>query len=63
MTNDIAYPSVELILDLHEQIMAEGDAMEPGVRRENAIASALYYILEGFFEQVPKMIHDKAVHS
>ena len=63
MTNDIAYPSVELILDLHEQIMAEGDAMEPGVRRENAIASALQYISEGFSEEVPETIHDKTVHS
>ena len=62
MTDDFAYPSVELILDLHEQIVAEGDATEPGVRSENAIASALQYISEGFFGEVPETIHGKAVY-
>ena len=62
MTDDFAYPSVELILSLHEQIVAEGDATEPGVRSENAIASALQYISEGFFGEVPETIHEKAIH-
>ncbi len=62
MTDDLAYPSVELILELHEQIVAEGDITEPGVRSEDAIASALQYISEGFFGKVPETIHEKAVH-
>ena len=62
MTDDFAYPSVELILHLHEQVVTEGDATEPGVRSENAIASALQYISEGFFGEVPETIHGKAVH-
>jgi len=62
VTDDLAYPSVELILDLHEQIVAEGDTTEPGVRSEDSIASALQYISEGFFGEVPETIHDKAVH-
>ena len=62
MTDDLAYPSVELILDLHEQIVAEGDATELGVRSEDTIASALQYISEGFFGEVPETIHGKAVH-
>ena len=62
MTDDLAYPSIELVLDLHEQIVAEGDATESGVRSEDAIASALQYISEGFFGEVPETIHDKAVH-
>ncbi|MFC7157723.1 type II toxin-antitoxin system death-on-curing family toxin [Halomarina halobia] len=62
MTDDIAYPSVDLILDLHEQIVEEGDATEPGVRSEDAIASTLQYISEGFFDEVPQTIHEKAVH-
>ncbi len=49
VTDDIAYPSVDLILGLHKQIVEEGDAMEPGVRSEDAIASALQYISERFF--------------
>lgn len=47
MTDDLAYPSVDLILDLHEQIVVEGDTTEPGVRSEDAIASALQYVSEG----------------
>ena len=62
VTNELAYPSVELILDLHEQIVAEGDITEPGVRSEDAITFALQYISEGFFGEVPETIHDKAVH-
>lgn len=62
MTDDLAYPSLELILGLHEQIVAEGDTTEPGVRSEDAIASALQYISEGFFGEVPETIHAKAVH-
>ena len=62
MTDDLAYPSVDLVLDLHEQIIAEGDTTEPGVRSEDVIASALQYISEGFFGEVPETIHSKAVH-
>lgn len=62
MTDDLVYPSVELVLDLHEQIVAEGDITEPGVRSENAIAAALRYVSEGFFGEGPETIHDKAVH-
>ncbi|MUV85157.1 type II toxin-antitoxin system death-on-curing family toxin [Natronomonas sp. CBA1123] len=62
MPDDIAYPSVGLILDLHEQIVTEGDDTEPGVRSEDAIASVLQYISEGFFGEVPETIHHKAVH-
>ena len=62
VTDDLAYPSVELIVDLHEQIVEDGDTTESGVRSEDAIASALQYISEGFFGEVPETIHDKAIH-
>jgi len=62
VTGDLAYPSVELILDLHEQIVADGDTTEPGVRSEDAIAFALQYVSEGFFGEVPETCHGKAVH-
>jgi len=62
VTDEIVYPSVELILDLHEQIVVEGDTTEPGVRSRDAIASALQYISEGFFGEVPDTLHHKAVH-
>ncbi|EMA14196.1 type II toxin-antitoxin system death-on-curing family toxin [Haloarcula amylolytica] len=62
MTDDLAYPSVELILEVHDQVVTEGDITEPGVRSEDAIASALQYVSEGFFGEVPETIHQKAVH-
>ncbi|WP_049928315.1 type II toxin-antitoxin system death-on-curing family toxin [Halopiger goleimassiliensis] len=62
MTDDFAYPSVELVLDLHEQIVAEGDNTEPGIRSADAIASVLQYISEGYFGEVPETIHEKAIH-
>ncbi len=40
----------------------EGDVTEPGVRSTDAIESALQYISEGFFGEVPETIHEKAVH-
>lgn len=62
VTDDVAYPSVDLVLDLHEQIVEEGDNTESGVRLEDAVASALQYVSEGFFGEVPQTIHEKAVH-
>ena len=62
MTDDLVYPSVDLIVDLHEQIVEDGDTTESGVRSEDAIAVALQCISEGFFGEVPETIHDKAVH-
>jgi death-on-curing protein len=62
VADDIAYPSVELILDLHEQVVEEGDETEPGVRSVDAIESAIQYVSEGFFGEVPETIHLKAVH-
>ena len=62
MADDVEYPSVELVVDLHEQVVAEGDATEAGVRSADAIGSALQYVSEGFFGEVPESIHEKAVH-
>jgi death-on-curing protein len=62
VTADLTYPSVEVILDLHEQIVEEGDTTEPGVRSEDAIESALQYVSTGFFDEAPTTIHEKAVH-
>ena len=62
VSDDIVYPSVGLVIDLHEQVVAEGDVTEPGVRSKDAVESALQYISEGFFGEVPETIHEKAVH-
>lgn len=62
MTDTVRYPSVELIVDLHEQIVADGDDTESGIRSEDAIGSAVQYVSEGFFGEVPESVHEKAVH-
>ncbi|MCU4744791.1 type II toxin-antitoxin system death-on-curing family toxin [Halobacteria archaeon AArc-xg1-1] len=62
MSDELTYPSVELILGLHEQIVEEGDITEPGVRSEDTIESALQYVSEGYFGQVPQTLDEKAVH-
>jgi len=62
VTGDLTYPSVEAILDLHEQIVEEGDATEPGVRSTDAIGSALQYVSTGYFDEAPDTIHEEAVH-
>lgn len=62
MSDTLTYPSVELVLDLHEQIVEEGGATEPGVRSADAVESALQYVSEGFFGEVPESLHEKAVH-
>ena len=62
MPNEFVYSSANLILDLHTQIVKEGDLTEPGVRSEDAVESALQYVSEGFFGEVPDSLHQKAVH-
>jgi death-on-curing protein len=62
VTDDLTYPSVDLVIGLHAQVVEGGDATEPGIRSEEAIESALLYVSEGFFEQVPPTLHEKAVH-
>ena len=61
MTEDLVYPSVRVILDIHEQIVEESEVTEPGVRSEKPIESAHQYISEGFFGEVPSSHHEKAV--
>lgn len=54
MADDIVYPSSELVFDLHDQIVKEGDNTESGVRSPDAVGSALQYVSEGFFGEVPE---------
>ena len=62
MSDEFVYPSVKLVLDLHAQIIEEGDLTEPGVRSKDAVESALQYVSEGFFGEVPDSLHQKAIH-
>jgi len=62
MTDDLVYPSAEIVLELHDQVVEEADATESGVRAEAAVESAIRYVSEGFFGELPQSIHQKAVH-
>lgn len=62
VTCAVSYPSAELILELHEQIVAESSNTEPGVRSQEAITSALQYVSEGYLGETPETLHHKAVH-
>ena len=61
VSENLVYPSVQDILDIHEQIVEESEVTEAGVRSEKPVESALQYISEGFFGEVPTSIHEKAV--
>jgi len=62
VTANIAYPTTDQIVGLHEQIVEAGDATDAGVRSEDAVASALQYVSEGYFGEVPETVHEKAMH-
>jgi death-on-curing protein len=62
VSEDVVYPSPTLVIDLHEQVVAGGDATEPGIRSRDPVESAIQYVSEGFFGEVPATIHEKAVH-
>ena len=59
---DIEYPTTEDIHSLHDTVVEEDADAEPGVRTPDAVESALVYISEGYFGQVPETIHEKAAH-
>ena len=62
MTGSFWYPSVEAVLDIHEDIVSEYPDTSPGVRNRGDIEFALEYVREGSFGEVPETIHEKAFH-
>jgi death-on-curing protein len=62
MTDSLWYPSVDDVLDIHEDIVSEYPDTSPGVQRRGDIAFALAYVSEGSFGEVPETIHEKAFH-
>ncbi|WP_158854379.1 type II toxin-antitoxin system death-on-curing family toxin [Halorhabdus sp. CUG00001] len=62
MTDSLWYPSVEDVLDIHEDIISEYPNTSPGVQSRGDIEFALEYISEGSFGSVPETIHEKAFH-
>lgn len=62
MEADITYPTQEDVFAIHDDIVASADDTEPGVISPDAVSSALTYVSEGYFGQVPETIHEKAAH-
>lgn len=62
MSEALWYPSVDDVLAIHENIVAEYPTTEPGVRAQGAMEFALEYVESGTFDDVPNTIHGKAVH-
>ncbi|WP_340101693.1 type II toxin-antitoxin system death-on-curing family toxin [Salinibaculum salinum] len=62
MTDSFWYPSVEDILDIHEDIVSEYSDTNSGVQSRGDIEFALEYVSEGSFGSVPETIHEKAFH-
>ena len=62
MADSFWYPSVEDVLDIHEDIVSEYSNTSPGVQSRGDIAFALEYVSEGNFGSVPETIHEKAFH-
>jgi len=62
MTDSFWYPSVEDVLDIHEEIISEYSDTNSGVQSRGDIAFALEYVSEGSFGSVPETIHETAFH-
>jgi len=60
--DSVSYPSAEDILAIHKAVVSEDPDAARGVRKPEAPESALTYISEGYFGQVPETIHEKATH-
>jgi death-on-curing protein len=62
MDDEIVYPTTEDVLAIHEAIVAGDRETEAGVRSPETVESALIYVSEGYFGEVPETIHEKAAH-
>ena len=56
------YPTVADLLAIHEDIVAEYDASDPGVRDESQLEFTLEYVEWGHFGDVPESVHEKGFH-
>lgn len=59
---ELWYPTVDDVLLIHEDVIAEDDAASPVVHDPEKIEFALEYVEEGHFGHVPESIHEKAFH-
>lgn len=62
MGDSLWYPSVEDVLAIHEDIVAEYTDTPSGVQDQGDVEFALAYVEEGHFDAARESIHEKAYH-
>jgi death-on-curing protein len=62
MTASFWYPSVEDVLEIHDEIVSEYSETSSGIQSRGDIEFALNYVEEGTFGERPGTIHEKAFH-
>jgi len=62
MSDSLWYPSVEDVLDIHDDIVSEYSDTSPGVQNRGDVEFSLEYIEAGNFGSVPETIHEKGFH-
>lgn len=60
--DELWYPTVEDVLMVHSDVVAEDEDAEPGVESEERIDYAVDFIQCGHFDEGPETIHEKAFH-
>lgn len=60
--DELWYPTVEDILQLHDDIIQEDPDATVGVEDEETIEFAIHYVQHGHFGNVPGTVHEKAFH-
>jgi len=62
MDDALWYPSVEDVLDIHDDIVSEYDETSSGVQSRGDVEYALQSVRGGAFGTEPETIHEKAFH-
>ncbi|APW98655.1 death-on-curing protein [Halobiforma lacisalsi AJ5] len=62
MADSFWYPSVNDVLAIHDDVVAEYSDTHAGVKNRGDIEFALNYVENGSFGTVPETIHEKAFH-
>lgn len=62
MADPFWYPTVDDVLDIHDDIVSEYPDTSSGVHSRGDVEFALEYVSEGSFGEGPETIHEKAFH-
>lgn len=60
--SDVFYPSVEEIIEIHNDIIEDDPDAEPGLKNRGDLEYAIDHIQFGTHGEGPETIHEKAYH-